>query len=306
MVAADAAARDDTTRELAQTLREALARRVEQEHADWLNEVTQTLADGRTVRALRLSSRPPKAGAPLPAELATRLTEATNVALTAETGTERYATVLDALAYSPVRQAVVPQGVPAEPGEALLAAVRKLAGRVPQIAALFGIEPAPAKGTRSRGARSGAQGPRAPEATGRCPRSHPSPTAGGEDPGGRGSGGRTPHRPTPHRNRPPRSRPHRRRPAQASRHRRRTHRRRGRTEPEATGTAGGRTAEARSAAPVGGRPPVEAVPVQPTPEPTPEPATAVEPAPAEPTPEPPAVRGRRGRSRPRARSRLRA
>ena len=158
VVAADAAARDDTTRELAQSLRDALTRRVEHEHAEWLKELTQTLADGRTVRALRLSSRPPKAGAPFPAELATRLTEATNVALTAETGTERYATVLDALAYSPVRQAVVPQGIPAEPGEALLAAVRKLAGRVPQIAALFGIEATPAKAGRSRGPRSG--GPR--------------------------------------------------------------------------------------------------------------------------------------------------
>ena len=155
VVAADAAARDDATRELAQTLRDALARRVEHEHAEWLNELTQTLNDGRTVRALRLSSRPPKAGAPFPAELSSRLAGATNVALTAETGTERYATVLDALAYSPVRQAVVPQGIPAEPGDALLAAVRKLAGRVPKIAALFGVETAPPKAGRARGSRSG-------------------------------------------------------------------------------------------------------------------------------------------------------
>ena len=175
VVAADAAARDDTTRELAQSLRDALARRVEHEHAEWLKELTQTLADGRTVRALRLSSRPPKAGAPLPAELATRLTEATNVALTTETGTERYATVLDALAYSPVRQAVVPQGIPAEPGEALLAAVRKLAGRVPQIAALFGIEATPAKAGRSRGPRSGGKVPAPPKRPAGAPAPIPPP-----------------------------------------------------------------------------------------------------------------------------------
>jgi hypothetical protein len=161
VVAADVAARDEVTRELAQNLREALARRVEQEHAAWLAEVAETLADGRTVRALRLSSRPPKAGSPLPPELAAKLTEAANEALTADTGPDRFATVLDALAYSPVRQAVVPQGVPAEPGEALLTAVKKISGRVPQIAKLFGIDAAPAKPARGRGPRSGLRsGPR--------------------------------------------------------------------------------------------------------------------------------------------------
>jgi hypothetical protein len=155
VVAADVAARDEVTRELAQNLREALARRVEQEHAAWLAEVAETLADGRTVRALRLSSRPPKAGSPLPPDLAAKLTEAANAALTAETGPDRFATVLDALAYSPVRQAVVPQGVPAEPGEALLTAVRKISGRLPQIAVLFGIDASPTKPPRGRGPRSG-------------------------------------------------------------------------------------------------------------------------------------------------------
>ena len=165
VVAADVAARDDVTRELAQSLRDALARRVEQEHTAWLAEVAETLADGRTVRALRLSSRPPKAGSPLPAELAAKLTEATNAALTADTGPDRFATVLDALAYSPVRQAVVPLGVPAEPGEPLLAAVRKMASRVPQIAKLFGIEPPPTRSPRSRGPRSRAKSVPAPPAS---------------------------------------------------------------------------------------------------------------------------------------------
>ncbi|MGZ4710009.1 MAG: hypothetical protein ACXWBN_14840 [Acidimicrobiales bacterium] len=160
VVAADAAARDDVTRTLAQNLREALTRRVDQEHAAWLTELTETLADGRTVRALRLSSRPPQAGSPLPAELATRLTEATNAALTAGTGPDRFATVLDALAFSPVRQQVVPVGVPAEPGDALLAAVRKLASRVPQIAALFGIEASSTRPPRSSRAKGAASGPR--------------------------------------------------------------------------------------------------------------------------------------------------
>ena len=149
VVAADAVARDDETRALAQQLRDALAARVEREHAACLAEIAELLADGRVVRALRVSSRPPKAGTPLPPELAARLVEATRDSLTPDTLQDRYATVLDALAFSPVRNQVQPVGIPAEPGEALLAAVKKAAGRLPAIAALFGVAAAPpAKGPR--------------------------------------------------------------------------------------------------------------------------------------------------------------
>jgi hypothetical protein len=152
VVAADAGARDETTRELAEQLRTALAERVESEQTAWLAEVDQMLAEGRAVRALRLSSRPPKAGAPFPADLAVRLAAAASASLTAETGTERFATVLDALAHSPVRAQVTAQGVPEPPGDDLVAAVRKLASRLPQIAAQFGIEapPAPTRGAKGR------------------------------------------------------------------------------------------------------------------------------------------------------------
>lgn len=144
VVAADAAARDEETRALAEQLRTGLASRVESEQVAWLAEIAELLDGGRSVRALRVSSRPPKAGAPLPAELASKLTEAASASLTPETGSDRYATVLDALAFSPVRSQVTPVGVPAEPTPELLAAVKKVAGRLPTIAALFGIEAAPA------------------------------------------------------------------------------------------------------------------------------------------------------------------
>lgn len=140
VVASDLGARDEETRELAEKLRTGLAARVESEQVAWLAEISETLEGGRTVRALRVSSRPPKAGSPLPSELAARLTEATAAALTAETGSDRYATVLDALAYSPVRTLVKPLGIPAEPTPELLSAVKKAASRLPAIAALFGIE----------------------------------------------------------------------------------------------------------------------------------------------------------------------
>lgn len=153
VVAADAAARDETTRALAAELRTGLEQRVEREHQDWLAEIDELLRDGRVVRALRLSSRPPKAGSPLPTDLAARLAEGAAASLTAETGQDRFATVLDALAHSPVRQLVTAQGVPAKPNEELTTAVRKLASRLPQIAAQFGIEAptTPARGGRPKG-----------------------------------------------------------------------------------------------------------------------------------------------------------
>jgi hypothetical protein len=145
--AADTWARDEDTRAMAEQLREGLPKRVDREHHEWLDEITSTLADGRLVRALRLSSRPPKAGAPLPAELANRLAATASEGLTPETGTERYAAVLDALALSPVHTHVQPVGVPANPGDALLATVRRTARQLPQVAKLFGIE-APAAAPR--------------------------------------------------------------------------------------------------------------------------------------------------------------
>jgi hypothetical protein len=158
VVAADAAAKDDTTRALASQLREALNRRVETEHAAWLSEISDLLRDGRVVRALRLSSRPPKAGTPFPPELGTRLADATAAAMTADTSPDRFAHVVDALAYAPVRQTVKPQGVPEKSNDELRATVERLASRVPQIAAAFGIEapaprPRPPRPPRSRGPR---------------------------------------------------------------------------------------------------------------------------------------------------------
>jgi hypothetical protein len=141
VVAAESAARTEETRPLAEQLRTALAKRVDDEHNAWLNEIAAALTDERTVRALRMSSRPPKAGAPMPAELSNRLSEAAGAALTSDTGAQRWGTVLDAVAFSPVRQTVQPQGVPTKPNDEFLDTVRRLSTRIPHIAALFGIEP---------------------------------------------------------------------------------------------------------------------------------------------------------------------
>lgn len=150
VASADDVARDESTRELASRLKEVLERRTAAEQAEWLQDLTASLEGGRVVRALRLSARPPQPGEVLPAELQTKLTEAANAAMTADIAPDRWATLLDAVAYSPVRKAVVPVGAPAEPGEELLAMVRKHAGRVPNAATLFGIEPPPAGKRPSR------------------------------------------------------------------------------------------------------------------------------------------------------------
>ena len=67
--------RDEEARALATQLREALANRVEKEQSAWLAELADMLREGRTVRALRLSSRLPKAGAIIPADLSNQLVE---------------------------------------------------------------------------------------------------------------------------------------------------------------------------------------------------------------------------------------
>src|SRR5690606_18786568 len=149
--AAGDAGRDEEARALAAQLREALDSRVEKEHAAWLAELAETVSAGRVVRALRLSSRPPKAGAPIPGDVATQLAEATAASLTDETGPDRWATVLDALAYSPVRRRVIPQSLPAKLTPALRATIARLASRLPEIAHIFDIEPDPAAERATRG-----------------------------------------------------------------------------------------------------------------------------------------------------------
>ncbi|WP_421120118.1 hypothetical protein ACE2AJ_01865 [Aquihabitans daechungensis] len=159
VVAADTGAKDEESRELASQLREGLTARLDSEQAAWLSELQETLAEGRVVRALRLSSRPPKAGAPLPAELATKLADAAAAALTSDTLPDRWATVLDALSFSPVRLTVAPASKPDAPSEELVAVITRMADRVPKVAEAFGIDPSSAPSRKGRG-RGGPGGPK--------------------------------------------------------------------------------------------------------------------------------------------------
>ena len=86
---------------------------------------------GRVIRALRLSSQPPKAGVPFPAELAQRLTDGANASLTPTDGAERWCAVLEAAAFSPIRTHVAPSGPPATVADELRATVTRLAPAAP-------------------------------------------------------------------------------------------------------------------------------------------------------------------------------
>ena len=150
IAAADRAARDDETRVLAESLRTGLAQRLEVDHRKWLDELAGTIGEGRTVRALRISSRPVKPGSPLPPDMAERLAGMAAADLNPTANQQRWATVVDSVALSPVRTQVIPEGIPEKPSQDLLTTIRRLADRVPQIAALFGVEPEPPAQPRRR------------------------------------------------------------------------------------------------------------------------------------------------------------
>jgi hypothetical protein len=156
--------RDEEARNVADQLRDQLIARVEKEHNAWVEEVAENLRESRVVRALRLSSRPPKAGSPLPPDLSNQLIEATSAALTSETGPQRWATILDALAFSPIRRRVVPISLPDKLNAELRQTIARLGSRLPEISHIFDIKPEegpprPPRGGAAGQARRGGKGP---------------------------------------------------------------------------------------------------------------------------------------------------
>ena len=105
-------------------------------------------------------------------DMAERLAAAASESLTSEVTSDRWGTVVDAVAFSPVRSQVTAQGIPASPSDDLLKSMKTLAGRVPQLAALFGIE-APAPKSRGRGRNRPAPPPPPPAAAAPAPAPEP-------------------------------------------------------------------------------------------------------------------------------------
>jgi hypothetical protein len=135
--------RDESTRSLATELKAALKTRQEVEQTRWLEDIKSALAAPRVIRALKISSEPPKAGQPFPAELGAQLAAAASASLSSETAPDRFSALLEAIAFSPIRGQVKLAAVPPTPNEAMLATVKRVAPLVPQIATMFGITVAP-------------------------------------------------------------------------------------------------------------------------------------------------------------------
>ncbi len=134
-------ARDESTRALAEELKHALAAKQEKELTLWFGDIDAAIKVGRIIRALKLSSQPPKAGVRFPTELAKQLADAATASLVPDAMNDRWAAVLEAAAFSPIRAQVVPAAAPPTVSDDLRATVTRLASLLPQIAALFGVEP---------------------------------------------------------------------------------------------------------------------------------------------------------------------
>jgi hypothetical protein len=132
-------ARDESTRTLVEAMKTALAKRQDEETKNWLDDIQAATNVGRVVRALKLSSQPPKAGVPFPAALAAQLAAATTAALTIDAPADRWIALLEAAAFSPVRLQVNPVSPSSTVSPELTKTVMRLGPLMPQVAALYGV-----------------------------------------------------------------------------------------------------------------------------------------------------------------------
>lgn len=133
-------ARDESTRAIAEELKASLVRKQDEELVLWFGDIDAAIGVGRVIRALRLSSQPPKAGVMFPPDLARRLGEAAIAALSPDDPADRWIALLEAAAFSPVRTLVVPTAPPTVITDDLKATTLRLGPALPQIAALLGVE----------------------------------------------------------------------------------------------------------------------------------------------------------------------
>ncbi len=135
-------ARDDETKKQLAELSTKLEERIASDHEQWVKDLDEAISQERLVAALKISSRPVKAGTPLAPEVASKLTDLAAQGLSSDSFPSRWIVVLESLAFSPVRSAVTPASMPSETSEELIAEVRRLSDRLPQIAKMFGVDPA--------------------------------------------------------------------------------------------------------------------------------------------------------------------
>lgn len=130
---------DEATRGMIARMKAALVTRQEIETKNWLEDIEAATTIGRIVRALKLSSQPPKAGILFRGPVASKLIQATNEALVADAPPDRWVALLEAAAFSPIRAQVIPASIPQTVVEEVSRTVTRLAPLMPQVAGLFGI-----------------------------------------------------------------------------------------------------------------------------------------------------------------------
>ncbi|MEO1056295.1 MAG: hypothetical protein AAFY28_05200 [Actinomycetota bacterium] len=133
-------ARDESTRALAEELKASLVHKQDLEMKLWEDDINAALGVGRVIRALRLSSQPPKAGAMFPPDIARELGTAATAALQPDDSPDRWIAVLEAGAFSPVRTLVAPTTPPSQISDDLKATALRLGPLLPNVAALLGVD----------------------------------------------------------------------------------------------------------------------------------------------------------------------
>jgi hypothetical protein len=131
--------KDASLNEKREALRAALDRRQTAEMQNWIDDLRAAVDVGRIVAALKIAAQPPKAGTPPPDDLRPRLVALTLEQLSPLATGERWVIVLEALAFAPIHNEVVPSALPAKVTSELTATVQRLAPAIPRIAALFGV-----------------------------------------------------------------------------------------------------------------------------------------------------------------------
>ena len=121
--------------------RAAVAQRYREDR--WQREGAEALQENRLVRALRLAAKLPDPSAKLPTELTQRLVSACNEEMTAQTPSDRWMVLIDAVAQSPIRRQVHPSGLPSDATPELIEFAKENAGRIPSLAALTGVSVPP-------------------------------------------------------------------------------------------------------------------------------------------------------------------
>ena len=131
--------KDASLTEKRDELRRALERRQATEIQNWVEDLQAAVDVGRIVAALKIAAQPPKADLRPTDELRRRLIALTLEQLTPLSTSDRWIVVLEALAFAPIHNEVVPTAIPTKVSPELTATVTRLAPAIPRIAALFGV-----------------------------------------------------------------------------------------------------------------------------------------------------------------------